>query len=438
MNIETLLKMDKTNKNKKEETKKNFEDVKKNLNMIDELKNKLQEITKQNGRQGPLLYANVNNINENKPIPIKKKYPEMFFHIQHLYFSRTNLKWTINGGYNAQLKLGKLNPTKLTKYFINYQEIIKTFEEKTDNNNDNNDEAKKIIDPKYFTDSYGLTILWLSFIYSTIDEMENAINIVNTYLTEKIDQTKYTDKINKEFKQKQQQQQQRKQLNKQNDNNGEYGKCCKTIRDFLKSGKYIPRDLFTSLNKLYSVYFFSQFINFDMYQKEQLDEIYELEINKKTDTNKENIDLDIINKTNVNRNLKFYYHESNDSNEAKLTIAKNAYKYIQENTKMSFAFQFEILNLAHHYDNMDRESCARLNKIQYFPSFLFGNNLPKALITKPTNYKQTLNVLIIAGVSMVGLGLVAADDTALDTGKENVAESLASGLRRFNTENINK
>ena len=74
MNIETLLKMDKTNKNKKEETKKNFEDVKKNLNMIDELKNKLQEITKQNGRQGPLLYANVNNINENKPIPIKKKY----------------------------------------------------------------------------------------------------------------------------------------------------------------------------------------------------------------------------------------------------------------------------------------------------------------------------------------------------------------------------
>ena len=139
MNIETLLKMDKTNKNKKEETKKNFEDVKQNLNMNDELKNKLQEITKQNGRQGPLLYANVNNINENKPIPIKKKYPEMFFHIQHLYFSRTNLKWTINGGYNAQLKLGKLNPTKLTKYFINYQEIIKTFKMATDNNNDNNE-----------------------------------------------------------------------------------------------------------------------------------------------------------------------------------------------------------------------------------------------------------------------------------------------------------
>ena len=44
MNIETLLKMDKTNKNKKEETKKNFEDGKKNLNMIDELKNKLQEM----------------------------------------------------------------------------------------------------------------------------------------------------------------------------------------------------------------------------------------------------------------------------------------------------------------------------------------------------------------------------------------------------------
>ena len=435
MNIETLLKMDKTNKNKKEETKKNFEDVKKNLNMIDELKNKLQEITKQNGRQGPLLYANVNNINENKPIPIKKKYPEMFFHIQHLYFSRTNVKWTINGGYNAQLKLGKLNPTKLTKYFINYQEIIKTFEEKTkkmatDNNNDNNDEAKKVIDPKYFTDSYGLTILWLSFIYSTIDEMENAINIVNTYLTEKIDQTKYTDKINKEFKQKQQQQQ-RKQLNKQNGNNGEYGKCCKTIRDFLKSGKYIPRDLFTSLNKLYSFYFFSQFINFDMYQKEQLDEIYELEINKKTDTNKENIDLDIINTTNVNRNLKFYYHESNDSNEAKLKIAKNAYKYIQENTKMSFAFQFEILNLAHHYDNMDRESCARLNKIQYFPSFLFGNNLPKALTTKPKrDYKQL--------PKLAGIGLLICSGVLAVTGKENVAETLASGLRRFNTENINK
>ena len=155
MNIETLLKMDKTNKNKKEETKKNFEDGKKNLNMIDELKNKLQEITKQNGRQGPLLYANVNNINENKPIPLKKKYPEMFFLIQHLYFSRTNVKWTINGGYNAQLKLVKLNPTKLTKYFINYQEIIKTFEEKTekkatDNNNDNNDEAKKIIHSKLY------------------------------------------------------------------------------------------------------------------------------------------------------------------------------------------------------------------------------------------------------------------------------------------------
>ena len=430
MNIETLLKMDKTNKNKKEETKKNFEDVKKNLNMIDELKNKLQEITKQNGRQGPLLYANVNNINENKPIPIKKKYPEMFFHIQHLYFSRTNLKWTINGGYNAQLKLGKLNPTKLTKYFINYQEIIKTFEEKTatDNNNDDNDEAKKIINAKYFTDSYGLTILWLSFIYSTIDEMENAINIVNTYLTEKIDQTKYEDKINKEFKQKQQQQQ-RKQLNKQNDNNGEYGKCCKTIRDFLKSGKYIPRDLFTSLNKLYSFYFFSQFINFDMYQKEQLDEIYELEINKKTDTNKENIDLDIINTTNVNRNLKFYYHESNDSNEAKLKIAKNAYKYIQENTKMSFAFQFEILNLAHHYDNMDRESCARLNKIQYFPSSLFGNNLPKALITKPKRDYKKVSQIVRGGTSCI---VLAGTIFLAATGKET------SGLRRFNTENINK
>ena len=431
MNIETLLKMDKTNKNKKEETKKNFEDGKKNLNMIDELKNKLQEITKQNGRQGPLLYANVNNINENKPIPIKKKYPEMFFHIQHLYFSRTNLKWTINGGYNAQLKLGKLNPTKLTKYFINYQEIIKTFEEKTDNNNDNNDEAKKIIDPKYFTDSYGLTILWLSFIYSTIDEMENAINIVNTYLTEKIDQTKYTDKINKEFKQKQQQQQ-RKQLNKQNDSNGEYGKCCKTIRDFLKSGKYIPKDLFTSLNKLYSFYFFSQFINFDMYQKEQLDEIYELEINKTTDTNKENIDLDIINTTNVNRNLKFYYHESNDSNEAKLKIAKNAYKYIQENTKMSFAFQFEILNLAHHYDNMDRESCARLNKIQYFPSFLFGNNLPKALITKPTNYKKYNSYLYpLIPVVTFALATVA-------TGGGNANDDATPGLQRTTTENPNR
>ena len=47
MDIETLLKMDTTNRNKKEETKKNFEDGKKNLNMIDELKNKLQENTNQ-------------------------------------------------------------------------------------------------------------------------------------------------------------------------------------------------------------------------------------------------------------------------------------------------------------------------------------------------------------------------------------------------------
>eukprot|EP00942_MAST-04A_sp_MAST-4A-sp1_P013247 g13247.t1 len=164
-----------------------------------------------------------------------------------------------------------------------------------------------------------------------------------------------------------------------------------------------------------------------MYQKEQLDEIYELEINKKTDTNKENIDLDIINTTNVNRNLKFYYHESNDSNEAKLKIAKNAYKYIQENTKMSFAFQFEILNLAHHYDNMDRESCARLNKIQYFPSFLFGNNLPKALKTKPKrNYKQLLP-------KFVGIGLLISSGVLAVTGKENVAETLASGLRRCDT-----
>ena len=145
-------------------------------------------ITKQNSGKGPLLSKRLEN---DKTVLQKVNcdvYPEIFFRIQHLYFNQTNVKWAQNGGYEAQSKQRVLNPILLKKYFINYQNAVGKFQQNI--NNTIKDEFK-VLNSKYFSDPYGLTIVWLSFIKSTIERLEKSIHIINQYLTKKVDVTKF-------------------------------------------------------------------------------------------------------------------------------------------------------------------------------------------------------------------------------------------------------
>jgi hypothetical protein len=323
-------------------------------------------ITKQNSGKGPLLSKRLDN---NKTVLQKVNcdvYPEIFFRIQHLYFNQTNVKWALNGGYEAQLKQRILNPILLKKYFINYQNAVGKFQQ---NINDTIKDESQVLNSQYFSDPYGLTVVWLSFIKSTIERLEKSIHIVNQYLAKKVDETKYKKNIKKD----------------EDHLSVNYTNYCKSIVSSLGSGVYVPEEFFVSINALYKFYYYSQFVSSELYSNE-LQDIYKLEISNKNN-NKQNINLEVIAGITPTAN--------DDCGVKHENIARAAYEYIQENIKMSYAFQFEILKLAHRFQHGnaiakdDRVNNVDIYKLQYFQSkLMFQERLPYVLKEEQTSGLQ--------------------------------------------------
>ena len=90
------------------------------------------------------------------------------------------------------------------------------------------------------------------------------------------------------------------------------------------------------------------------------------------------IDLDLVT-TMPSYSFKAEYDNYAGDEKGKLQVVKNAYSYVQENIKMSYAFQFEILNLAHRYDDSLEAS-----ELQYFPAKMMASNigLPEVSVSK--------------------------------------------------------
>ena len=103
-----------------------------------------------------------------------RNYPEIFYHIHRLYFNHANVKWNNCGGYLAQNKSTKENPLLLNDFFIDYRNIVGKFSRKFRN-----------INPLYFVDPYGLSIVWLSFIRCTLGVLQESMEVITTYLTER-------------------------------------------------------------------------------------------------------------------------------------------------------------------------------------------------------------------------------------------------------------
>ena len=74
----------------------------------------------QGNGKGPCL-SKMNGANENnetqgadtkkltfEEVLLENNYPKIFYHIHHLYFNRTNVKWNNCGGYLAQITKSKI------------------------------------------------------------------------------------------------------------------------------------------------------------------------------------------------------------------------------------------------------------------------------------------------------------------------------------------
>ena len=353
-----------------------------------------------------------------------RNYPEIFYHIHRLYFNHANVKWNNCGGYLAQNKSTKENPPLLNDFFIDYRNIVGKFSRKFRN-----------INPLYFVDPYGLSIVWLSFIRSTLGNLQESMEVITTYLTERHYVNYVNTKSEKNNKERKKPEVSKNKIDMEVDprlwnryTNFKYTAAFESLYEAFDSGVYLAKHFFAAIEKLYTFYFYSQVgIKFeggnrrDVYDKELQRaftnyRFYELDGNDKV----ESIDLNSVT-TVPSYSFKAEYDNYAGDEKGKLQVVKNAYSYVQENIKMSYAFQFEILNLAHRYDDSLETS-----KLPYFPARMMASNIGLPEVFVPQTSTPRPEVLRAA---------VSIGTTVTIANFANFFEHGGAGLRRTTSQN---
>ena len=398
-------------------------------------------LSAQGNGKGPCL-SKMNGANENnetqradtkkltfEEVLLEHNYPKIFYHIYHLYFNRANVKWNNCGGYLAQTKLGQntstmVNPLLLKDFFIDYSNIVGKFSRKF-----------RSVNPLYFVDPYGLSIVWLSFIRCTLGVLQESMEVITTYLTERHYVNYVNTKSEKRNKERKKPEVSKNKMDMEVDprlwgqyTNFKYAAAFESLYEAFDSGVYIAKHFFAAIEKLYTFYFYSQVgIKFeggnrrDVYDKELQRaftnyRFYELDGNDKVEI----IDLNSVT-TVPSYSFKAEYDNYAGDEKGKLQVVKNAYSYVQENIKMSYAFQFEILNLAHRYDDSLEAS-----KLPYFPARMMASNIGLPEVFVPQTSTPRLKVLRAA---------VSIGTTVTIANFANFFEHGGAGLRRTTSQN---